>query len=472
MSTAEIIQPHAARALTDSLTSGTAVPVQRCAVAMKKLGWLLLMMIAGWAATAQAQTYYFVDCTGSNPSDYPTITAALSVAGPNSDIVVTGPCNETVNISDASNLNLGAQFGQTATINGTINITASNTVFLYGLNVTSQTGNAFNIASSHDVTLWTCTGNGNHALGMSAANLSDVTIDGPGSFNNNGTGGIEVNSNAVVEIQTWGGPVEISNNTGPGVWMSDGSLFQTIGLTTIENNTNPPGAFPPKGFGIQALGASKVQIGTCYGANLIQQNQNGGIDVEENSELSLWNCLEPYQSTVTGNGPVGITASFGSQVTLYDNAQISGHSRSGVELYGNSQLHVFSTNLITRNGSAGDPRSAGVLVDGNSEAYIRGGEISHNEGPAILVLVNSSADFTGATFASNAGGIITCDSSSYMASDLAGAANSHHGGIDCQTPHSLGNSQFAAAAHIIPDSTLEKSKAARYKAMSLKANVH
>ena len=45
--------------------------------------------------------------------------------------------------------------------------------------------------------------------------------------------------------------------------------------------------------------------------------------------------------------------------------------------------------------SGGGHRSAGIVVDGNSEAYLRGGQITMNQGPAMLVLVNSSADFTG-----------------------------------------------------------------------------
>jgi hypothetical protein len=61
-------------------------------------------------------------------SDYSTIGAALAVAGPNSYVIITGTCNENVNITNASNLNVGAACGSTATINGNFSLTDSNTV--------------------------------------------------------------------------------------------------------------------------------------------------------------------------------------------------------------------------------------------------------------------------------------------------------------------------------------------------------
>jgi hypothetical protein len=246
------------------------------------------------------------------------------------------------------------------------------------------------------------------------------------------------------------------------VWVGSGTFF-TYGTTTINNNSNPSGTTPPMGYGIEALGASKVQIGTCYGPNQIAGNQNGGLDAEENTEVSIWSCGNPsFQSSITANGPVGISAGLGSQVTLYDNAQISGHTGPGVELYGNSQLRVFSANLISQNGSAGDPRSAGIVVDGNSEAYLRGGTIMMNQGPGVLVLVNSSADSFGAAFSNNTGGSLTCDSSAYTVSDLLPPASN-----GCRAPHHLGNRRGQTASPMTkPDSTALKNKLAQYKAFA------
>jgi len=429
--------------------------------------WLFLVIAAlCLTATAKAQQYYFVDCTGVNSWEYPSITSALGVAGPGSIILVTGPCNENVAINSALNLNIGAWYGQTASINGNVSIFGSSAVFLYGLNVTNPSGDGFDITSSHVVTLDTCTANRNLLFGLSAGGGSDVTIQGPSSFDNNGSEGINLYSNAIFTINSWDGPTDISNNRGPGVWLTASSVFWTEGSTTIENNANLPGVTPSTAFGISMYGG-RAQIGTCFGSNVIQGNQAGGINSQENSEISLWNCGQPYQSYLLNNGPVGISAGLGSQVTLYNDVQISGHSGPGVEVWGKSQLNVFEQNQISNNGTAGDPRSAGIVVDGNSEAYLRGGQISANQGPGILALVNSSVDFTGATFSGNSHGIITCDSSAYMVSDSSALAANPGAGVVCRTPHNLGNRRGLSNWHpAIPDLTAQKNKHAWYKSVA------
>jgi Right handed beta helix region len=118
------------------------------------------------------------------------------------------------------------------------------------------------------------------------------------------------------------------------------------------------------------------------------------------------------QTTIRGNGAVGVTTGFGSQVTLSD-VQISGHTSVGVDLYANSQAWLFGAKQIQNNGNSSDPTSAAIRIDGNSEAYLRGSTVAQNNGPALLVLVNSSADFSGVSFAGNSGGIIACEAPSW-----------------------------------------------------------
>lgn len=432
------------------------------------LRWLTVAIVAaGLGVAAHGQQYYLVDCSGANPNDFPTISSALTVAGPGSIVLVTGTCTENVTINSGFNLNIGAWYGQTANVVGNISVNNSDSVFLYGLNVTNPSGDSFDANNSHAVILDSCTGNGSLSYGLSAGGGSDVTVDGPASFDNNGSEGINMSSNAIVTIAPWNGPIDISNNRGPGVWGTAGSVLWIFGSTTIENNAGPGGASTLVPFGISLFGASKAQIGTCSGPNVIQGNQAGGINLQENSEISLWSCGLPYQTLVQANGVVGISAGLGSQVTLYEDAQILGNTGPGVEIWGNSQLNVFGTNLISGNGAAGDPRSAGIVVDGNSEAYLRGGTISSNEGPGMLVLVNSSADFTGATFTGNSGGIINCDSSAYMVSDLSATAGNPGAGINCRTPHSLGNRRLTWSTRpAIPDFSAQKKKHAWYESMA------
>ncbi|HEX2662758.1 MAG TPA: hypothetical protein VHM93_07985 [Candidatus Acidoferrum sp.] len=82
--------------------------------------------------------------------------------------------------------------------------------------------------------------------------------------------------------------------------------------------------------------------------------------------------------------------------------------------------------------------------------------------PAILALVNSSADFADGAFSSNTG-VITCDSSSTMVSDLSVVARTPASGVACATAHSLGNRLVNAPTPAVPDITPWKAMHNRYQ---------
>jgi hypothetical protein len=426
-------------------------------------GLTLLVLAVFFPAMAHAQL--IADCSGNTPSAYTTINAALAnVTGPGAVILVSGTCTENVVISNTFNLSLGAWWGQTATVHGNIAINTSEEIYLYGLNVSNSAGDGFTITSARGVTLDTCTSNGNQAHGLTASSMSQITVLGPASFDNNGPAGVYLTESSSVTAFNANGPMDISNNKGPGLYLSQAN-FETIGATTLLNNlttvpVNPE--FPNPGFGVTEFGGSRVQFGTCLGSNVIEGNQAGGVSVQESSEISLWNCGS-NQNVIQGNGPVGISAGLASQVTIYDNVLITGHTGPGVDLFAASQLNAFGKNQISQNGSASDPRSAAIRIDGNSEAFLRGGQISQNAGPAILALVNSSADFTGVVFAGNSGGIITCDTSAYMVSDLTSAASGPPAGVLCRTPNSLGNHHFVPTFPTAVDGSAQKARQAQYK---------
>ena len=412
-----------------------------------------------------------VDCTGTNPSAYPSINAALPNATPGSFILVTGPCTENVSLSAVSSLNLGAYYGQTAVLNGGITISNSQNVMLYGLNVTNTSGNGISVSNSRGTSINVCTISGNAGMGLSVAGMSDVTVGASGAFDNNGNGGININGNSLVALAAWAGPVDISNNSGPGVWESAGSLFSTLGPTTITNNVSGVGTNP--GYGIEILGGARAQIGSFYGPNTITGNQAGGAFLQENSEISFFS-LGPA-NVIQGNGPVGVSVGLGSQVTFYDisgtvNAQISGHTSAGVDVYSNSQAYFNGANQILQNGTVSDPRSAGIRVDGNSAVLLRGGQVTQNNGPGLLALVNSSADFTGVTFGGNLQGeIITCDSSSWMVSDLAKSTSLFlPAGVTCRTPDALGNRVLFNAVPTTPDWSAFRALFNKYAKLAVK----
>jgi hypothetical protein len=429
----------------------------------------MVLLFLFYPTGARAQ-YLNVDCTRANTSAYPSITAALPNATPGSFILVTGPCNENVSLYGQNALNLGAYYGQTATINGSITINNSQNIFLYGLNVTNPAGNGISVSSSRGISLNVCSSSGNSGVGLAVNGMSDVTIGASGAFSHNGAGGMNITGNSTVGLVAWAGPVDISNNVGAGVAAFQGN-FNTLGPTTITNNTFN-GTFNP-GYGLDLRGGGRAQIGALFGPNVISGNPGGGASLQENAEISFWSIGQP--NLIQGNGPVGVLAGFGSQVTFADisgplAALITDHTSAGVDLYANSQAYFLGANQVLRNGMLTNPRSAGIRVDGNSEVFLRGGQVAQNNGPGILALVNSSADFTGVSFSGNApGGIISCDSSSWMVSDLThpnGMVPS--AGVVCRTPHALGNRDVFKALPTTPDWSGHKARFDTYAKAAVK----
>jgi hypothetical protein len=428
------------------------------------LGMLLL------CPTGVRAQYLIVDCTGANTSAYPSINAALLNATPGSFILVTGPCAENVSLYGQNALNLGAYYGQTATINGEISINNSQNVFLYGLNVTNAAGDGISVSNSRGISLNVCSSSGNAGVGLRVGGMSDVTIGASGGFDRNTAGGMNIGGNSLVAVVAWAGPVDISNNGGPGVWASQAN-FSTIGSTTISNNVFGTGS--NSGFGIDLRGGAHAQIGALFGPNVISGNQHGGASLQENAEISFWSIGQPNE--IQSNGPVGVLAGFGSQVTFADisgplAALITDHTSAGVDLYANSQAYFLGANQVLRNGTLTNPRSAGIRVDGNSEVFLRGGQVAQNYGPGILALVNSSADFTGVTFAGNAGGeIIDCDSSSWMVSDLTRSSSAlAAAGVACRIPHALGNRDGFKSLPTTPDWSAHKAQYDKYAKLAVK----
>ena len=430
----------------------------------------ILAVLSVFPHAARAQ-FLVVDCTGVDPFAFPNINSALfAVAGPGAFIFVeAGPCNESVFLNGANNLTLAAPFGQTANINGNVSINNSQNVFLGGLNVTNPFGDGIDVNSSRSVVLDSCTSNGNAGTGLNAGQSSDVAIAATGSFSNNVGDGMDIGSNSFVNVVSFAGTTEISNNHTAGMFLSQAN-FQTLGGTHMANNGSAPGN--GLGVAIDVRGGGKVQFGSLSfaGPNVIENNLHGGVSLQENAEISFFSIPPNAGNIVRNNGPFGIEAGFGSQVTLVG-AQVAGHTGPGVDiyahsqLYGTSQLAGLGSTQIQNNGTAGDPLSAGVRVDGNSEVLLRGVTVSQNNGPAILALVNSSVDFAGNTFSGNTG-VITCDSTSTMVSDLDAAASNPASGVRCGVAHSLGNRSLSTPAPAVPDITALKALHSAYQKRS------
>jgi hypothetical protein len=396
------------------------------------------------------QAQLLVDCSGTNPNEYPSINAALPNATNGSTILVTGTCNENVNLQGWTGLNLGAWYGQTATLNGALSIANSQNIFLYGLNVTNSLVDGVTVSDSTAVFLDSCTSSGNKLNGLRVQNMSDVGVLATGAFNNNGSSGIWSNINSLLLLNAWAGPVDISNNVFDGI-ICENSTCVTLGNTNLRHNG------VPSGFGVDLFGA-KMEFAAYYGPNYVENNKSGGVSLQ-GSTIGIFTLNQ--RNVIRGNGPVGVTAAFGSVVGL-SNAEITDQTSAGVDVYANSQASL-SGSKIQRNGRDTDRLSAGIRVDGNSEAFLRGGEVANNSGPGLLVLVNSSVDFTGVSFVENSGGIITCDDTAVMVSDLTPGA-----GIHCRSPHRLGNRSVVTVAPTVPDLSAHKALHERYRKLATK----
>jgi Right handed beta helix region len=416
---------------------------------------LMAIFTAALPGISRAQ-FLLVDCSGTNPYAYPSINAALPFAGQGAFIAVTGTCNETVVLNGLNNLTLGAFYGQTANLTGQLIILSSHLVYVYGLNITNPVGEGVYIQKS-DVTLDTVSSSGNAGTGLQVTQTSDVTINAMGTFNNNQGYGILNDANSFTHIVSWAGTTDISNNQTSGVSLGQAN-FLTFGNTHIANN----GPIPSTDLrvAIDIRGGGKAQIGGLFGANVIENNPNGGVSLQENAEISFWSISSNGPNIIRNNGPFGVKAGFGSQVTLVG-ATVSGHTGPGVDiyahsqLYGTSQLSGLSSTQIENNATAGGSLNAGIRVDGNSEALLRGVTISQNNGPAILALVNSSADFAGVTFSGNTS-VITCDAGSTMVSDLPLTSRIPAAGVSCATAHTLGNRAVSVPAPAVPDISIWK----------------
>lgn len=416
----------------------------------------LLVFAVLFPAVGRAQLV--VDCTGATPGSFNSINAALPSAGIGTAIfVVAGPCNESLQLAGQTDLFIGTYYGfPNVAINGSIGVAESHGVYFHGLDITSTGGDAINVIQSQALIIDTCNITSSTGNGLSLGNASEALIIAPASFDGSAGNGIHLFGNSYVELNSWNGQsIDVSNNQGSGVWASQAS-FTTFGRTTLSNNG---------GFGAQFYGGARAQFGSLSGPNTISGNQQGGVFLQENSEASLFNFGS--QTYVQNNGPVGVSVGFNSQITLYNGVEISGHSGPAVDLFGNSQAYLFGANNLHNNGAAGDARSAAVRVDGNSEVFLRGGTVAQNIGPAILALVNSSADLKGVSFSSNSGGAITCDSSAYMVSDLANGT-SIAPGVGCRTPHALGNRSVSAPQFATPNSSALKALQAKYMARATK----
>ena len=415
-----------------------------------------------------ASAQFVVDCSGQTAGAYPSINAVVPLLTNGSTVLITGPCTENVTLNGLSNLWVGAPWGQSAALEGNLTLNGISNLFLYGLNVSNPNGDGIDIGNSSNIQLDSISSSNNSGVGLSLHDAASVSVQNTGVFSNNGGFGISVTTNSILDLEGFGGPISISNNVGDGI-SAERSVINGGGNLVITNNKSNPSSLSPNGFGIQFEGGARAVLIGIWQTNVISGNQAGGIELQENSEISLCcDILLPpgvtLSNIVSGNGPVGIAVGHGSQLTLYQGVKITDHSDVGIDVYGHSQVRMEGGNQISGNGTdVSDPVRAGVRIDGNSEAYIRQTQFSGNGGPDILALVNSSADVSATTFSSNARTAIQCDSSSWLTADASAGYGNGGGPMSCRIPNGFPPRAHGFSLPPVPNISPYKAAEAKYQ---------
>lgn len=363
--------------------------------------WFCLL---GSAIRAQVNV---VDCSGVNPdpSIYPSISSALSNTGNGGTILVyPGLCTENLWIVNMSNISIGALWDRIQ-LEGTVGVQGSNNVLLYGMDVHNSWGDGVEVYASQNVMLDTFSSNNNPGTGVLIFRNSSVNLQGSGTYSGNGGPGIDAEENSILWAEGWSGPIVADNNLF-GIVVS-ASTISLWGNLELSNNK---GGQYWGGDGLLMHGGSRGFIYAQAGDNHIAGNQWAGILLDDHSNLDLSGGSvvgTSYANYVDANGPTGITVQNGSQLRVTSGANVTGHSATGVEVYGNSQVVMAGDQLFVQNN--GGP---GFNIHGNSEGDIWSGLISGNA-VGIAISVNSSVSLT-ASASSNASGPIQCDSTSYL----------------------------------------------------------
>lgn len=138
---------------------------------------------------------------------------------------------------------------------------------------------------------------------------------------------MNISSNSFVNIVSFAGTTEISNNQPAGIFLTQANL-STSGGTHMANQGSAPGS--GLRVALDVRGGGKVQFGSFSfaGPDVIENNPNGGVSLQENAEISFFSLPPNAGDVIRNNGPFGIEAGFGTQVTLAG-AQVSGHTGPG-----------------------------------------------------------------------------------------------------------------------------------------------
>jgi hypothetical protein len=222
-----------------------------------------------------------------------------------------------------------------------------------------------------------------------------------------------------------------------------------FGVLTVDGNAGP--GVSMDGGRLQFYGGDENSPG------LIENNNTGGIMMNDAASATLWDAFH-----IHNNGSTGISVSGSSSVTFYAGVDsnghnevttIDGHSTVGLTLSESSSADIYGPHAIIKNGSAGaDPGSSGgISLEGSSLNIGAGAHVDSNIGLGIRLVVksdltmfnmtvsNNTAEgvletnlsgggfYSPLTFSHNGGGSLVCDDLSVAFGDAASIT-----GVDCK----------------------------------------
>jgi hypothetical protein len=384
----------------------------------------ICLMLPGVCA---AQPPVLVDCSGGPlpPGVYSSINGALvspalMASGGNGTILVTGTCNEALQIF-ASNLTIAAPPGQTATIvtpDTSINSGTVVWVFL-SRNITLRRliirggATGVRVDGTPSVRLSGCTIENNSGVGLNIESGSSVFLANfideaePVVIRNNGLQGIRSigsllqmknttvanNGNGFTGVEVDGGHAVFLENTT--VENSNGSGIQVSGgRITVPGNSSLM-VRGNTGLGMLLISGASASFG---GTLTVQNNAGTGIALDAGASANFTGMV-----TVQNNGNVGIGVGGASSATftgtfLPDGTPratlIEGHQIVGLGVFRSSSASLSGPHRIRNNGLPGPPppfEQSGIrVINGGSLQLSNGVAITNNTGPGILADLHAS----------------------------------------------------------------------------------
>lgn len=156
----------------------------------------LLTLLGFLVIASLAHAQYMVDCSGSTPGAYTSINSVVPLLMNGDMVLVTGTCTEDVSLNRLTGVYLGAPWGQTMNLLGSLSIGDSQALFIYGMNITSTSTHGIFVQYSHDISIDSCTSSNNAGNGLLVQGGSVVAVQNFGTFDNNASEGIHVEGNS------------------------------------------------------------------------------------------------------------------------------------------------------------------------------------------------------------------------------------------------------------------------------------